>query len=96
MALPGQASFISYKNTLQEYCQKQHLAVPQYKTEKYHVGFIGTVSFGSSYYKSEIPMPTGKDAEQRVGFDALKAINVLAEDATFDIHAGKHLPHSSK
>ncbi len=78
--------FISYKNWLQEHCQKHHLPVPSYKTERGpEFGFIGFVSFGANQMKSSVPMPTAKEAEQRVAFEALKNAQVLPNHAEFNV-----------
>ena len=84
--------FISYKNILQEYCQKKLLPVPSYKSEKATGGYIGTVSFGSELMKSEVVMASAKEADQRVAFEALKNIQVLPVTAVFNEACSVELP----
>ena len=85
-------NFISYKNILQEYCQKKFLPVPNYKSENTPHGLRGTVSFGSEMMKSEVLMPSPKEADQRVAFEALKNIGVLPADAVFNERCPVELP----
>ena len=83
---------VSYKNILQEYCQKKLLPVPSYKIEKTDGGFIGAVSFGSDVTKSQVAMPSAKEANQRVAFEALKNIQVVPDTAEFNEPCPVQLP----
>jgi len=89
-------NFISYKNILQEYCQKKFLPVPNYKSENTPHGLRGTVSFGSEMMKSEVLMPSPKEADQRVAFEALKNIGVLPADAVFNERCPVELPSKKR
>ena len=84
--------FISYKNILQEYCQKKNLPIPSYKSEKKSIGYFGLVSFGFELMKSQVAMPTAKEADQRVAFEALKNAQVIPNDAKFNEPSEVELP----
>lgn len=85
-------NFISYKNILQEYCQKKYLPVPSYKAKKANIGYIGNVLFGPESLESSVTMPSIKEAEQRAAFEALKSVGVLPNDAEFNIPSNVELP----
>jgi len=81
VALPDSGNFVSFKNTLQEYCQKKGLPVPNYRT-KHEVekkGFVGTVTFGESNIAISKICSDPKDAESRVAFEALQQLGYLKE-----------------
>eukprot|EP00795_Rhopilema_esculentum_P001523 gene1523-15969_t len=88
----GNSKTISYKNILQEYCQKQYVPVPSYRSEKTDFGFLGIVSFGAEQIKSRVAMPSMKETEQMVAFEALKIIKVLPDDAKYNVPAPFNLP----
>jgi len=77
--LPDDEKFSSYKNTLQEYCQKMKWPVPVYKTTKAQggVGAVGMVTFNLNHVRSEVISPSIKEAETRVAFDALQKLGYL-------------------
>ena len=86
LSLPGNPKFASYKNTLQEYCQKRKGAVPQYSSESESDGsrwLIGKVSFLGHVCASEGPSDVAKDAEQRAAFAALKGLGYLDKDLEY-------------
>jgi len=80
--LPDDEKFSSYKNTLQEYCQKMKWPVPVYKTAKERGGAVGMVTFNLNHVRSEVVSPSVKEAETRVAFDALQKLGYL-ENAEF-------------
>ena len=88
-------NFISYKNTLQEYCQKRHLPMPLYQFEKTDYGFKATVQFDQKVYSSQTCQPSVKDAEKRVAFEALKIEQVLPSNAIFGMTVQIELPSMS-
>jgi len=86
LSLPGNPKFASYKNTLQEYCQKRKGAVPQYSSETESDGsrwLIGKVSFLGHVCASEGPSDVAKDAEQRAAFAALKGLGYLDKELEY-------------
>lgn len=82
--LPGDNKFSSYKNSLQEYCQKKHMSVPVYGTEKTSLGLVGKVTFSLNHVKAEKGESNVKEAEARAAYDALKKLGYL-KDHDFSI-----------
>ena len=81
--LPGMIKFSSYKNSLQEFCQKRKAAVPSYKHERTQAGLLGSVSFLNFLYKADVETDNAKDADQRAAFSALKNLGYLPKDSTY-------------
>lgn len=79
IALPGSEKFVSYKNTLQEYCQKRGLPVPNYTPNKKGHGYIGKVAFSDTMICSTVVCTESKDADAHVAFEALQQIGYLKE-----------------
>jgi len=80
LSLPGNPKFASFKNSLQEYCQKLKLEKPVYKTEKTLDGnFTSTVSFGTNFVVASQNHGTIKQAERQVSFDALRQLEYLSD-----------------
>ena len=75
--------FISYKNNLQEYAQKNHKPIPQYVTQKADVGYTSTVSVDGVSYSCQRTQREKKDAEQGAAFEALKALGYIGAGETF-------------
>ena len=75
--------FISYKNNLQEYAQKNHKPIPQYVTQKADVGYTSTVSVDGVSYSCQQTQREKKDAEQGAAFEALKALGYIGAGETF-------------
>jgi len=82
--LPGDEKFSSYKNTLQEYCQKKHLSVPQYKCTKEQNGLIGTVTFSLNHVRCETVSGSAREADARAAYEALRKLGYLQND-TFEL-----------
>jgi len=83
--LPGQPKFSSYKNTLQEYCQKKKYSVPQYKALKESNGLVGTVTFALNFVRSSEVSGSVKEADARAAFESLQHLGYM-QDATFEVH----------
>lgn len=81
---PSDASFISFKNSLQEYCQKTGLAVPSYKSFKSGYGYSATVelSNGKRYHTQSIQKDK-KEAEQFAALETLKSLSLLPLNTNF-------------
>lgn len=77
--VPGDVTFISYKTSLQDYCQKVGWLAPAYNTTQASAaGYDSKVSFGGLSYSSGVELGTSKqDAEQRAAHAALIGLNVL-------------------
>jgi len=75
--LPGDEKFSSYKNSLQEYCQKKRMDIPQYKTTKVSGGVTATLTFSTHHFSSPFVAGNVKDAESRIAFEALQRIGYL-------------------
>lgn len=82
--MPGTTKFSSFKNSLQEYCQKRKAAVPSYKQERTEAGFLGTVSFLSFNYTAEAATDNPKDADQRAAFAALKSLGYIPNECKYN------------
>ena len=78
--------FISYKNNLQEYAQKNHIPIPQYTPQKADVGFTASVSVDGQMFTCLQSQREKKDAEQGAAFEALKALGFI--DAN-DVYSAK-------
>lgn len=78
MALEGDKNFISYKNSLQEYCQKHHKPVPQYVVNKADVGFSASVVVDGVTYPCEMSQRERKYAELGAAFEALKGLGFIS------------------
>jgi len=86
--LPGEKKFSSYKNTLQEYCQKKNLSVPQYKSQREANGFIGTVTFSLNHVRCENVASSVKEADARAAYEALQKLGYL-EDHEFELSSNQ-------
>ena len=84
--------FSSYKNSLQEYCQKSHLPVPTYRAVRESTGFVSTVNFSTNIVQGKIGTDNSKDADQRTAFEALKQLGYLPEDMQFEQTTGEECP----
>ena len=89
--LPGIGKFSSYKNSLQEYCQKSKVPVPQYRTRHdAGVGFIGSVSFSTNSVTAKKAMPTSKEAEMVAAFEALKQLGYFSDEVQYEHTSGMY------
>ena len=76
--VPGDTTFISYKTSLQDYCQKVGWLAPIYSTIQTQSGCSSKVSFGGSAYGSGDEYGSSRqDAEQRAAHAALVDLGVL-------------------
>ena len=70
--LPGDITFISYKTSLQDYCQKVCWLEPAYSTTQFDDGFHSKVTFGGSTFESGSEFGVSRqEAEQRAAHVAL-------------------------
>lgn len=76
--IPGDVTFISYKTSLQDFCQKVGWLAPIYATAQYDEGFHSKVAFGGSSYDSGEELGISRqDAEQRAAFVALIGLGCI-------------------
>lgn len=83
--VPGNPDFISFKNSLQECCQKQQLPVPSYTTWKNSFGYSGKVEVANSTFKSTGVQGERKEAEQGAAYSALMALGLIDASVKFDV-----------
>lgn len=75
---------VSYKNLLQEYCQKYKFPLPTFRTmaSAEMSGFVSTVSVktvdGTSTTFESPPHPSKKAAEQNAAAIACQSLNLIA------------------
>lgn len=84
-SVPGEANFISFKNSLQECCQKQHLAVPAYKTWKNAYGYSAKVEVAENTFKSTGIQSDHKEAQQNAAYYALLNMGLIDSTVSFDV-----------
>ena len=90
--LPGTSKFCSYKNSLQEYCQKSRIPTPSYKVVLNAPGeYVGSVSFNNNLVQATVGHRSVKEAEHHAAFDALKQLGYLAESSMYIPISGKCL-----
>lgn len=84
--LPGDTKFSSYKNSLQEYCQRRHMSVPVYGTQTTDLGYIlGHVTFSLNQVRAEKPQANVKEAEARAAYDSLIKLGYDLKDHPFTL-----------
>lgn len=88
--LPGSPKFSSYKNSLQEYCQKRHGPVPTYHSKRNSLGIVGVVTVFADTYEADTATSTAKDADQRAAFTALKKLGYIPETCEFGIRVSEN------
>lgn len=96
VALEGDQTFISYKNSLQEFCQKHHKPVPQYTLSKVEVGYSATVDVDGVTYSCQTSQREKKFAELGAAFEALKGLGFINANATFTAKGKKRTLSSSE
>ena len=76
--VPGDTTFISYKTSLQDYCQKVGWLPPVYTTQQVNAEFSSKTTFGGCTYDSGAEYGSSRqDAEQRAAHAALIGLGVL-------------------
>ena len=83
--LPGSPKFISYKNALQEYCQKKSLGNPKYMTRKEDNKHIASVEVASDglFCSSQSPQESPKEAQQAAAFVVLMKLGYVVEGSKY-------------
>lgn len=80
---PDASGYISYKNSLQEYAQKNHRPIPNYTCQKADVGYTASVMVDNMMFSSLQSQIERKEAEQSAAFEALKAFGYIDYNETF-------------
>ena len=88
--MEGDQNFISYKNSLQEYCQKIHKPVPQYTVMKVDVGYSATVVVDGVTYSCQMSQRERKFAEVGAAFEALKGLGFIDAGAAYSAKGKVH------
>ena len=84
VAVPGDATFISYKTSLNDYCHKTGWLQPHYNTFQEEGGCIGNVVCGGHQYGGAGDLAASKqESEQRAAFTAMQGIGLLPASAKF-------------
>ena len=84
-AIPGELNFISFKNSLQECCQKQQLPVPVYKTWRNNYGYSAKVEVAGNTFKSTGIQGDPKEAQQNAAYNALLSLGLIDASVSFDV-----------
>ncbi|XP_028392194.1 hornerin-like isoform X2 [Dendronephthya gigantea] len=80
--------FISYKNKLQEFAQKNHKPVPQYSSRKTDMGYTADVCVDNQMFSCLQTEREKKDAEQSAAFEALKCLGFIDANESFTAKLG--------
>jgi dsRNA-specific ribonuclease len=80
--------FISYKNNLQEYAQKNHKPIPQYTCQKAEIGYTANVCVDGKMFSCLQSQREKKDAEQCAAFQALKDLGYIDANDMFSPKLG--------
>lgn len=84
-AVPGELNFISFKNSLQECCQKQQLPVPGYHSWKNNYGYSAKVEVAGNTFKSTGIQGDPKEAQQSAAHQALLSLGLIDSSVPFDV-----------
>merc|ERR1712002_448927 len=87
--LPGDPKFSSYKNTLQEFCQKKKYPVPQYQSIPEENALVGTVTFQMNFVRCEELSKSVKEADARAAYEALTHLG-------YKLQTGFEVPNQPK
>ena len=88
--MPGDVTFISYKTSLQDYCQKVGWLEPVYSTTQFDDGFHSKVTFGGSTFDSGAEFGVFRqEAEQKAAYFALIGLGCIDNTTTKYSNDGK-------
>ena len=94
VAVPGDATFISYKTSLQDYCQKAGWLQPHYTSQMYKSGYMSNLVCGGSQYDSgSEAFGSKQEAEQRAAFSALVGLGIIGGGSKFGVDCKLDLYH---
>eukprot|EP00795_Rhopilema_esculentum_P003659 gene3659-14900_t len=80
---PGDASFISFKSSLHDFCQRYKLPPPQYITTQMAQGYSAKLKFGGLFFQSSDYFTTRLESEQHAAFEALQGLGLLDSGVKF-------------
>ena len=80
---PGDASFISFKSSLHDFCQRYKLPPPQYITTQMPQGYSAKLKFGGLFFQSSDYFTTRLESEQHAAFEALQGLGLLESGTRF-------------
>ena len=100
LQLPPSPNFLSYKQSLQEYCELKSLALPVYSNkipvhsnQQTDTRTVRVVSFGDTkaYYSfsAELPSSDCSDADERTAFVALQQLQYIPSNKVYQRVAGE-------
>ena len=81
---PGDASFVSFKSSLHDFCQKYKLPPPQYITNQGTHGYSAKLKFGGLFFQSSSHFTARIEAEQHAAFEALQGLGLLESSVEFE------------
>ena len=82
--VPGDVTFISYKTSLQDYCQKVGWLTPVYATDQYDDGCHSKVVVGGLSFDSGDELGISRqDAEQRAAYFALIGLHCMEQGVAY-------------
>ena len=81
---PGDASFVSFKSSLHDFCQKYKLPPPQYITNQGTHGYSAKLKFGGLFFQSSSHFTARIEAEQHAAFEALQGLGLLESSVDFE------------
>ena len=81
---PGDASFVSFKSSLHDFCQKYKLPPPQYITNQGTNGYSAKLKFGGLFFQSSSHFTARIEAEQHAAFEALQGLGLLESSVDFE------------
>jgi len=84
VAGPGDASFVSFKSSLHDFCQKYKLPPPQYISNQGSQGYSAKLKFGGLFFQSSSHFTARIEAEQHAAFEALQGLGLLESSVEFD------------
>jgi len=80
---PTNASFISYKCSLADFCQQCNILPPRYATTKHSNGFSSMVQIGNHTFNMPGRVMNGLEVEQKTAFTALTGLCMLDSQAGY-------------
>lgn len=81
---PEDPSFISFKSSLHDFCQKYKLPPPQYITNQGTNGYSAKLKFGGLFFQSSSHFTARIEAEQHAAFEALQGLGLLESAVEFE------------
>lgn len=80
---PGDASFISYKCSLHDFCQQCNILPPRFSTSSHENGHSSSVQVGSHTFNMQHRVRSSQEAEQKVASIALQGLCMTDSQAGY-------------